>query len=188
MGRRPAGSSMARTKFRPTPSLCRASRHPLNCHILMSQLHTHLPTHSEAHSSSWLERGPDADRATPKIPAAQLHTSSHSPPPPSHLNTHSRLYPSPMATTAPCGDPPSALRSRRLQSCCWLSKTPPHTPRRRHLWVEGGGWRPRGVGYCWVPFRGLAPGIFCATRRAGVSTAVFSKIPSTGEQRYHSYD
>jgi hypothetical protein len=40
--------------------------------------------HLLTHSSSGLEPGPDSDRATHKIPAAQLHTSSHPPITPQH--------------------------------------------------------------------------------------------------------
>jgi len=114
--------------------------------------HNSTRTHLLTHPSSGLEPGPYSDRTTPKIPAAQLYTSSHPPQHISKLTLPSHIHPSSTASSAPCGDPPSALWGRSPSSC-GLSKTPPLAPPR----VEGGGRRPRGVGYCWVPFGGLAP-------------------------------
>ena len=42
-----------------------------------SSYHNSTRIHLLTHPSSGLEPGPDSDRTTPKIPAAQLHTSSH---------------------------------------------------------------------------------------------------------------
>jgi hypothetical protein len=99
-------------------------------------------THLLTHPSSGLEPGPDSDLTTPKIPAAQLHTSSHLP----STSQHSPFF----HTSIHRQRRPQPLGGRSQSSCC-LSKTPP-SPR-----VEGGGRRPRGVGYCWVPFGGLEP-------------------------------
>jgi hypothetical protein len=89
--------------------------HPLNCsHSYHNSTRTHLLTHS----SFGLEPGPDSDRATPKIPAAQpeLHTSPHP------------LTTSPQGAQAPCGDPRSVLRGRlhRANLHAALARPPPY--------------------------------------------------------------
>ncbi len=106
-------------------------------------------THQLTHSSFGLEPGPDSDRVTPKIPLAQLHTSSHPPitfqhpypsfAPPSIANGDlGPLWEPPFSPVGQCGaasNLPAAL----------VRRPPPSSGRR-------GGRRPRGVGYYWVPF------------------------------------
>jgi hypothetical protein len=85
--------------------------------------HNSTRTHLLTHSSSGLEPGPDSDRATSEIPAAQLHTSSpppitsqHSPFP--HTSIHCQWRPQPLMPVGihlqPCwaaSDLPAALAS-----------------------------------------------------------------------------
>jgi hypothetical protein len=123
----------------------------LTCHngtstqLSTSSYRNSTRTHLLTHPSSGLEPGPDSDRTTPKIPAAQLHTSSHPPStsqhsPFPHTSIHRRPQPLMGTHLQPCRaapNLPAALAS------------PPTPPIRR------GGAAPSSCGLLLGPLWGL---------------------------------